>query len=69
VLNANPVFDGWTFLLYGEVLEGIEQIEPYGFLMRPGQLSDEEKRFWSKRVLTRLDLKNCLSMPIIWVLK
>ena len=57
VLNANPVFDGETFLLYGEVLEGLEQIEPYGFLMRPGQLSDEEKRFWSKRVLTRLDFE------------
>ena len=60
VLNANPVFDGETFLLYGEVLEGIEQIEPYGFLMRPGQLSDEEKRFWSKRVLTRLDFEELL---------
>ena len=60
VLNANPVFDGETFLLYGEVLEGIEQIEPYGFLMRPGQLTDEEKRFWSKRVLSRLDLDELL---------
>ena len=60
VLNANPVFDGETFLLYGEVLEGIEQIEPYGFLMRPGQLTDEEKRFWSKRVLTRLDFEELL---------
>lgn len=55
VLNANPVFDGETFLLYGEVLEGMDQIEPFGFIMRPGQLTDEEKRFWSKRVLSRLD--------------
>ena len=55
VLNANPVFDGETFLLYGEVLESGEKIEQCGFIMRPGQLSDEEKRIWSKRVLTRLD--------------
>ncbi|MBO7571547.1 MAG: hypothetical protein J6T48_05265 [Bacteroidales bacterium] len=57
VLNANPMFDGESFMLHGEVLEGIEQIEQFGFLMRPGQLSDEEKRIWSKRVLTRLDLE------------
>ena len=57
VLNANPAFNGETFLLYCEMLEGGEHIEQCGFLMRPGQLSEEEKLIWSRRTLTRLDLE------------
>ena len=57
VVSSNAKFDGEFVLLYGEVLEGAEMLEQYLFAVKRGQLSDEEKRLWSKRTLTEMELQ------------
>ena len=52
VVSSNTGFDGESVLLYGEVIEGAEMLEQYAFAVKRGQLSDEEKLFWSRRVLS-----------------
>ena len=45
-------------LLYGEVIEGAEMLEQYAFAVKRGPLSDEEKRFWSRRVLSDVEYQD-----------
>jgi len=57
LVSSNTVFDRESVLLYGEVIEGAEMLEQYLFAVKRGQLSDEEKRLWSKRNLTDMELQ------------
>lgn len=52
VVSTNTEVDGVSVLLFGEVIEGGEMLEEYAFAVKRGPLTDEEKRLWSKRVLS-----------------
>ena len=52
VVSSDAKFDRESVLLYGEVLEGAEMLEQYAFAVKRGSLSDEEKLFWLRRVLS-----------------
>ncbi len=55
IVSSTAGFDGESVLLYGEVIEGAEMLEQYFFAVKRGPLTDEEKRFWSKRVLSDVE--------------
>ncbi len=55
IVSSTTGFDGENVLLYGNVIEGVEMLEQYAFAVKRGPLSDEEKRFWSKRVLSDVE--------------
>ena len=55
IVSSTTGFDGENVLLYGNVIEGAEMLEQYAFAVKRGPLSDEEKLFWSKRVLSDVE--------------
>lgn len=57
IVNSDLEINGGSILLYGEVIEGTENLEMYAFALKRGQLSDDEKRFWAKRILTESDMQ------------
>ncbi len=57
IVNSDLEINGGSILLYGEVIEGTESLEQYAFALKCGQLSEEEKRFWAKRILTESDIQ------------
>ena len=57
IVNSDLEINGGSILLYGEVIEGTESLEQYAFALKRGQLSEEEKRFWAKRILTESDIQ------------
>lgn len=57
VMSTNTEVVGEDILIFGNVLEGGDQLEEYAFAIRPGQLGDEEKRIWSKRFLSESDMQ------------
>ncbi len=61
VVSTNTEVVGEDILIFGEVLEGGEMLEEYGFAIRRGQLGDDEKRLWASRVLTERDMENLYS--------
>ena len=62
VISSNTEVVGEAFLIFGEVLEGMEMIEQYGFAVKRGQPSEEEKRLWAKRILTESDFDDLYSL-------
>jgi len=62
VVSAKTEVVGEDILIFGEVLEGIEMLEQYGFAVKRGQPSEEEKRFWAKRILTESDMDDLYSL-------
>ena len=61
VMSTNTEVVGEDILIFGEVLEGGDMVEEYGFAIRRGQLGDEEKRIWSKRFLSERDMQELFS--------
>ncbi len=61
VVRTNTEIVGEDILIFGEVLEGGDMLEEYGFAIRPGQLSEDEKRLWASRVLTERGMNNLSS--------
>ncbi len=61
IVSSTAGFDGESVLLYGEVIEGAEMLEQYFFAVKRGPLTDEEKRFWSKRVLSDVEYQELLN--------
>jgi len=61
VMSTSTEIAGEDFIIYGEVLEGGEQLEEYAFAIRRGQLGDDEKRIWAKRYLTDSDMEELFS--------
>ena len=61
VVSTSTEVVGEDILIFGEVLEGGEMLEEYGFAIRRGQLGDDEKRLWASRVLTERDMENLYS--------
>ena len=57
IVNSDIEINGESILLYGEVIEGVESLDLYAFALKRGQLSDDEKRFWAKRILTESDIQ------------
>jgi len=62
VISSNTEVVGEDFLIFGEVLEGMEMLEQYGFAVKRGQPSEEEKRLWAKRLLTESDFDDLYSL-------
>lgn len=58
IVSSTPEFDGEGVLLYGEVIEGAEMLEQYAFVVKRGQLSDEENRFWSRRIISDVEYQD-----------
>ena len=58
IVSSTPKFDGEGVLLYGEVIEGAEMLEQYAFVVKRGQLSDEENRFWSRRIISDVEYQD-----------
>ncbi|MBR4584033.1 MAG: hypothetical protein IKO34_09575, partial [Bacteroidales bacterium] len=61
VMSTSTEVVGEDILIFGEVLEGGDMVEEYGFAIRRGQLGDEEKRIWSKRFLSESDMQELFS--------
>ncbi len=61
VLSTSTQVVGEDVLIFGEVLEGGEQLEDFAFAIRRGPLGDEEKRIWSKRFLSESDMEELFS--------
>ena len=62
VISTNTEVVGEDFLIFAEVLEGMEMLEQYGFAVKRGQPSEEEKRLWAKRFLTESDFDDLYSL-------
>ena len=58
IVSSTAEFDGEDVLLYGEVIEGAEMLEQYAFVVKRGQLSDEENRFWSRRIISDVEYQD-----------
>ena len=61
VMSTSTEVVGEDILIFGEVLEGGEQLEDFAFAIRRGPLGDEEKRIWSKRFLSESDMEELFS--------
>lgn len=55
VVSTSTEVVGEDILIFGEVLEDGDMLEQYAFAMKRGPLSDEEKRFWSRRLLSDVE--------------
>lgn len=57
VINSNYGIVDEAYRFYGEILEGVDSIEFYWFLMFSGQLNEDAKRILAKRVISPTEVQ------------